>query len=58
MLEFVFEDQDSIDEFVQTQKLFQILAVFKPTDVGSVYQLPTPASASGSCPRKISRPCR
>ena len=38
VLEFVFEDQDRIDDFVQTQELFQVAAVFRSADVASVLQ--------------------
>ena len=38
MFEFIFEDQDRIDDFVQAQELFQVLSIFKSTDVAPVSQ--------------------
>lgn len=38
VFEFVFEDQDRIDDFVQAQEFFQVLPIFKSTDVSPVSQ--------------------
>jgi hypothetical protein len=36
VFEFVFEDQNRIDDFVQAEELFQVLTIFKSADIGPV----------------------
>ena len=38
MFEFIFEDEDHIDDFVQAQEFFQVPPIFKSTDVAPVSQ--------------------
>jgi len=38
MFEFVFQDQDRIDEFVQLEQFFQMLPIFRPPDISPVFQ--------------------
>jgi len=38
MFEFVFQDQDRIDDFVQLEQFFQMLPIFRPPDKRPVFQ--------------------
>jgi len=38
VFQFVFEDQNHIDDFVQAEELFQVLTIFKSPDIGPVSQ--------------------
>jgi len=38
VLEFIFEDQGCIDDFVQVRQLFQVVPIFRSADVGPVSQ--------------------
>jgi hypothetical protein len=38
VFEFVFEDQNHIDDFVQAEELFQVLTIFKSPDISPVSQ--------------------